>query len=121
MLDATVCVGGRSLHILNHHADRRTESRALGFASMRQIVKDDIGHGILILADLNEYPDAPGVRSLIEGGFIDMAATDAANTASTARIDYVLADAPLARLISPARVWPTDKSDHHAIVADLEW
>ena len=121
VLDATVCVGGRSLHILNHHADRRTESRALGFASMRQIVKDDIGHGILILADLNEYPDAPGVRSLIEGGFIDMAATDAANTASTARIDYVLADAPLARLISPARVWPTDKSDHHAIVADLEW
>jgi endonuclease/exonuclease/phosphatase family metal-dependent hydrolase len=121
VLDATVCVGGRSLQILNHHADRRTASRALGFASLRQIVKDKIGHGILILADLNEYPDAPGIRSLIEGGFIDLAAKEAVNTLSTGRVDYVLADAPLARLLSPARVWPTDKSDHHALLADLEW
>ena len=121
VLDATVCVGGRTLHVLNHHADRRTESRALGFASLRQIVKDDIGHGILILADLNEYPDAPGIRSLIEEGFIDLSAMDTVNTGGTGRIDYLLADAPLARLASPARVWPTDKSDHHAILADLEW
>jgi endonuclease/exonuclease/phosphatase family metal-dependent hydrolase len=121
VLEATVCVGGRPLHLLNHHADRRTESRALGFASLRQIVKEDVGRGILVLADLNEYPDAPGIRSLIEGGFVDLAATDAVNTVSTGRVDYVLADAPLARLASPARVWPTDKSDHHAVLADLEW
>jgi endonuclease/exonuclease/phosphatase family metal-dependent hydrolase len=121
VLDATVCVGGRPLHILNHHADRRTAARALGFASLREIAKGDIGHGILILADLNEYSDAPGVRSLIEDGFIDLSATEGVNTVGSGRIDYVLADAPLARLASPARVWPTDKSDHNAIVADLEW
>jgi endonuclease/exonuclease/phosphatase family metal-dependent hydrolase len=70
-----------------------------------------------VLADLNEYPDAPGVRSLIEAGFVDLSAGEAVNS----RIDYILADAPLARLASPARVWPTDKSDHHAVLADLAW
>jgi endonuclease/exonuclease/phosphatase family metal-dependent hydrolase len=117
VLDATVCVGGQPLHVLNHHADRRTESRALGFAHLNRIVKDEIGRGILVLADLNEYPDAPGVRSLIEAGFVDLSAGEAVNS----RIDHILADAPLARLASPARVWPTDKSDHHAVLADLAW
>ena len=74
-----------------------------------------------MLADLNEYPDAPGIRCLIEAGFVVLSAADATNTVSTGRVDYVLADAPLARLASPARVWTTDKSDHHAILADLEW
>lgn len=121
VLDATVCVRGRPLHLLNHHADRRTAARALGFANLNRIVKDDIGHGVLVLGDLNEYPDAPGVRSLIEAGFVDLAAAETANTVSTGRVDYLLADAPLARLASPVRVWPTDKSDHHAILADLAW
>jgi len=116
-----VCVGGRPLHVLNHHADRRTESRALGFAHLNRIVKDEIGSGILVLADLNEYPDAPGIRSLIEAGFVDLSATEAVHTPSAGRIDYILADAPLARLASPARVWTTDKSDHNAVLADLEW
>ena len=121
VLEATVCVSGRELRLFDHHADRRTASRALGFASLRQIVKDDFGHGVLILGDLNEYPDAPGVRSLIDEGFVDLGASDSVDTVSTGRVDYVLADPLLARLLSPARVWPTDKSDHHAVLADLEW
>jgi endonuclease/exonuclease/phosphatase family metal-dependent hydrolase len=121
VLEATVCVSGRELRLFDHHADRRTASRALGFASLRQIVKDDFGHGVLILGDLNEYPDAPGVRSLIDEGFVDLGASDAVDTVSTGRVDYVLADPLLAHLVSPARVWPTDKSDHHAVLADLEW
>ena len=120
VLEATICAGGRPLRLLNHHADRRTESRALGFADLRRIVQPSVGHGILVLGDLNEYPDAPGVRSLVEAGFVDLMA-DAANTAGTGRVDYLLADPPLARLASPARVWPTDKSDHHALLADLAW
>jgi endonuclease/exonuclease/phosphatase family metal-dependent hydrolase len=121
VLDATVCAGGRPVHLLNHHADRRANSRVLGFAHLNRIVKDEIGRGILVLADLNEYPDAPGIRSLIDAGFADLVAADAVNTVGTGRVDYILADAPLARLASPARVWPTDKSDHHAILVDLRW
>jgi endonuclease/exonuclease/phosphatase family metal-dependent hydrolase len=124
VLDVTVCAGGRPLRVLNHHADRRTVSRALGFANLRRIIKDDVGRGLLVLADLNEYPDAPGIRSLIGDGFIDLGAAATVNTVGTGRVDrvdYVLADGPMARLASPARVWPTDKSDHHAVLADLNW
>jgi endonuclease/exonuclease/phosphatase family metal-dependent hydrolase len=121
VLDVTLCIGGRPLRVLNHHADRRTASRALGFGSLRRIAQDDVGRGLLVLADLNEYPDAPGIRSLIDMGFIDLAAANPVNTVSTGRVDYLLADAPLAERASTARVWTTDKSDHHAVLADLEW
>ena len=120
VLDVTVCAAGRPLHLLNTHADRRTASRALGFADLRQIVKGHFGRGILVLGDLNEYPDAPGVRSLIDGGFVDLSA-DSPPTVGTGRVDYLLADPPLARIASTARVWTTDKSDHHAVLADLAW
>ena len=121
VLDVTVCAGGRPLRVLNHHADRRTVSRALGFANLSRIINNDVGRGLLVLGDLNEYPDAPGVRGLIDAGFIDLGAADTVNTVGTGRVDYLLADGPLARLASPARVWPTDKSDHHAVLADLNW
>jgi len=121
VLDVTVCAAGRPLHLLNTHADRRTASRALGFADLRQIVNNDFGRGILVLGDLNEYPDAPGVRSLIDAGFVDLGADGTVNTVETGRVDYLLADPPLARLASTARVWTTDKSDHHAVLADLAW
>ena len=120
VLDVTVCAAGRPLHLLNTHADRRTASRALGFADLRQIAQGHFGRGILVLGDLNEYPDAPGVRSLIDGGFVDLSA-DSPPTVGTGRVDYLLADPPLARIASTARVWATDKSDHHAVLADLAW
>ena len=121
VLDVTVCADGRPLHVLNHHADRRTASRALGFVDVKRLVQEDLGRGILLLGDLNEYPDAPGVRSLIDAGLVDLSAAGQANTVGTGRVDYLLVDGLLARRASGATVWPTDKSDHHALLADLEW
>ena len=46
VLDVTVCADGKPLHLLNLHADRRTASRALGFADLRRIAKDDFGRGL---------------------------------------------------------------------------
>jgi endonuclease/exonuclease/phosphatase family metal-dependent hydrolase len=120
VLDVTVCAAGKPLHLLNTHADRRAPSRALGFADTGRIVKDEIGRGSLLLGDRNEYPDAPGVRSLIDAGLVDVSA-GISDTVSVGRVDYVLADPPLARIASPARVWTTDKSDHHAVLVDLAW
>jgi endonuclease/exonuclease/phosphatase family metal-dependent hydrolase len=120
VLEAAICAAGRPLHLLNHHADRRPPSRALGFADLRRLVQPNLGHGILVLGDLNEYPDDPGVRSLIDEGLVDLA-DGAADTVSAGRVDYLLVDAPLARVASPARVWTTDKSDHHALLVDLAW
>jgi len=121
VLDATVCARGRPLRLLNHHADRRVAARALGFADLQQIARAALGRGILFIGDMNEYPDGPGVRGMIDAGLVDLGAGGNAHTTGSGRIDYLLADGPMARLASSVRVWPTDKSDHHAVVADLEW
>jgi endonuclease/exonuclease/phosphatase family metal-dependent hydrolase len=121
VLEATVCAHGRPLRIFNHHADRRVASRAAGFKEFADLVRPALGRGILVLGDFNEYPDAPGVRVLIDAGLTDLGAGENANTTRNGRIDYVLADGPLARLTEAARVWPTDSSDHKAVLVDLEW
>jgi endonuclease/exonuclease/phosphatase family metal-dependent hydrolase len=120
VLDATVCAAGRPLRLFNLHADRRTASRALGLAHLKRIVQGEIGRGILVLGDLNEYADAPGVGSLIAAGLVDLSAASP-NTTGAGRVDYLLVDEPLTRIASPARVWSTDKSDHHALLTDLRW
>jgi endonuclease/exonuclease/phosphatase family metal-dependent hydrolase len=121
VLEVTVCASGWPLHVFNHHADGRVASRAAGFAALRGIVQADVGRGILVLGDFNEHSDAPSVRGLIDAGLVDLGAQRNVNTAHSGRIDYLLVDGPLARLMSTARVWPTDKSDHNAVLADLEW
>lgn len=120
VLEVSICAGGRPLRMFNLHADRRTASRALGLAHLKRIVHGEIGSGILVIGDLNEYPDAPGVGSLIQAGLVDLSATSP-NTMGGGRVDYLLVDERLARIASPARAWPTDKSDHHALLTDLEW
>jgi endonuclease/exonuclease/phosphatase family metal-dependent hydrolase len=121
ILEVTVCVGGQPLHLFNHHADGQVASRDATFAELRGIVQPHIGHGILVLGDFNEHSDAPGVRRLIDAGLVDLAAELDVNTADNGRIDYILADTPMFRRASHARVWPTDKSDHNAVLVDLEW
>ena len=121
VLQATVCAGGRTLRVFNHHADGRVASRATGFAALRGIVQPDVGHGTLVVGDFNEHPDALGVRGLLDAGFVDLGAELNVTTAHAGRIDYLLADGPLARRTSNARVWPTDMSYHHAVLADFEW
>ena len=121
VLEVTVCAGGRPLRVFNHHADGRAASRDAGFAELSRIVRADAGPGVLVLGDFNEHSDAPGVRGLIDAGLVDLGAERNVDTADNGRIDYLLADGPLARFTSPARVWRTDRSDHNAVLADLEW
>jgi len=121
VLEVTVCARGRPLRLFNHHADGRVALRVAGFAELRGIVRARVGDGILVLGDFNEQSDAPGVRSLIDAGLVDLGAERNIKTADSGRIDYLLADGPMARTASTARVWPTDKSDHNAVLTDLEW
>jgi len=121
VLEANVCVGGRPLHLFNHHADGRALSRDAGFAALKEIVKGDVGNGVLVLGDFNELDDATGVRALLDTGLVDLGAWQNVATVGEGRFDYILADGSLAGFTSPARVWPTDKSDHNAVLADLQW
>jgi endonuclease/exonuclease/phosphatase family metal-dependent hydrolase len=121
VLEATICPAGRPLRIYNHHADGRVMSRDAGFAALREIVKDDVGRGVLVLGDFNEQADGTGVHGLIDAGMVDLGAAGNIDTANEGRIDYLLVDGPLAPRASAARVWRTDKSDHNAVLADLQW
>jgi endonuclease/exonuclease/phosphatase family metal-dependent hydrolase len=96
-------------------------SRDAGFAALREIVKGDVGRGVLVLGDFNEHAEGTGVRGLIDAGLVDLGAKGSIDTADEGRIDYLLADGPLARRTSALRVWRTDKSDHNAVLTDLEW
>lgn len=121
VLDATVCVAGRPLRILNHHADDLPATRARSFADVQQIVTATTGHRLLLMGDLNETDDGPGISMLRATGLVDLGAEKAVSTSDWGRIDYVFADPQLARHASAVRVWPTDKSDHHAVLVELDW
>jgi endonuclease/exonuclease/phosphatase family metal-dependent hydrolase len=121
VLDVTLCAAGRPLRILNHHADRRPNARALGFADLQRIATSAIGSGVLVMGDMNEYADGPGMRALFDAGLVDLGARGALKTAPGGRIDFILGDGVVARRASDVGVWPTDKSDHNALFTDLEW
>jgi endonuclease/exonuclease/phosphatase family metal-dependent hydrolase len=121
VLEATACPRGRPLRLFNHHADGWVGSREVGFAELRRILQGHIGRGLFVLGDLNEQPDGPGIRGLLEAGLVDLGSALGVRTENRRRIDYLLADPSLARASSPVRVWPTDKSDHHAMLADIDW
>ena len=121
VLEVTVCAGGRPLRLFNHHASVGARSRDAGLAALRALVGPAVGRGVLVLGDFNEGPDATGVRALAHAGLVDLGAERNLNTAGSGRIDYLFVDAPLARVASGTQVWTTRKSDHHALIADLDW
>jgi endonuclease/exonuclease/phosphatase family metal-dependent hydrolase len=121
VLEATVCADGRELRLFNHHADGRAAAREAGFAALKDIVKPDVGQGVLVMGDFNAAADTPEVRGLIDEGLLDLGADSEAKTTDGGRIDYVMADRPLGARMSTAQVWPTDKSDHFAVLAELHW
>lgn len=121
VLEVAVCHEGRMLRLFNHHADNRVASRHAGFAGMLGILGPHMGRGILVAGDFNEGADAPGVRGLLEAGLRDPGEKEDAGLVASGRIDFVLADAPLAAGLSKVRIWSTDKSDHPAVLTDLEW
>jgi endonuclease/exonuclease/phosphatase family metal-dependent hydrolase len=120
-LEVTVCVDGRPLHVLNHHADIHERSREPGLFDVKRIVRPNIGRGVMVVGDFNETPDGPGVASLEDAGLVDLGAGLRRRTTEQGRIDYLLADHLLARRTSDPRVWTTDKSDHNAMVVDVDW
>lgn len=119
VLEVSVCADGRVLRLFNHHADGRAASRERGLAILRQIVTPALGSGVVVLGDFNDYADAPAVRGLLEAGLTDLGSGTDAGTTDHGRIDYLLTDAPVSA--AGVSVWQTERSDHHAVIADLLW
>lgn len=121
VLEARVCAAGRPILVFNHHADGRAVSRHDGFVSLKDILQAETEANMLVVGDFNEPPDGPGVRSLVETGLLDLGAEGNLNTEGGTRIDFLLASKPLARFLSPVKVWTTDKSDHYSVMTELDW
>ncbi len=121
VLEVTVCARGRPLRLFNHHAAVGRRSREIGLAQLRALVVPHAGSGVVVLGDLNDFPTAPGVKALLDAGLLDAGAEENASTAGGGRIDYVLVDTPLASRLRSTKLWPTKKSDHHALIAEFEW
>ncbi len=121
VLEATVCADGRPLHLFNHHADGRVATRHATLAQVQAVLQPHIGSGIIVAGDFNEPSNAPGVRALLDAGLVDLGGGGVDVTTGSGRIDHLLADALLASRLSPARVWRTVKSDHHAVFVELDW
>jgi endonuclease/exonuclease/phosphatase family metal-dependent hydrolase len=121
VLEVTVCADGRPLRVFNHHASIGSRSRQSGLTRVRELVAPHIGRGVVVLGDFNEGPTGPGVQTLLAGGLVDAGAEQNAPTAGGGRIDYLLVDPPLAKRLRSTQVWPTRKSDHHAVVTEFEW
>lgn len=119
VLEVTVCANGRPLRVFNHHADIGGASRRSGLTRLTAIVQPSLGRGVIVAGDFNAGPDTPGVRALLDAGLVDVGAERDEPTARNGRIDYLLADAVLITRLRRAQVWVTDKSDHHALVAEF--
>ena len=121
VLEVTVCANGRPLRVLNHHAAIGSRSRLSGLARLRELAAPHMKRGIVVLGDFNEEPTAPGIRSLLDAGLVDVGAEQNAPTTGGGRIDYLLLDAALARRIRKTQPWATTKSDHHALITEFDW
>jgi endonuclease/exonuclease/phosphatase family metal-dependent hydrolase len=121
VLEVTVCASGRPLRVFNHHAAIGRRSRQSGLTRLRELVSPHLGRGVVVLGDFNEGPTEPGLRLLLDAGLVDTGAEQNAPTAAGGRIDYLLVDPSLAKRLRGTQVWPTRKSDHHALIAEFEW
>ncbi|HUE87482.1 MAG TPA: endonuclease/exonuclease/phosphatase family protein [Vicinamibacterales bacterium] len=119
VLEVTICANGRPLRVFNHHADVGGASRQSGLARLTEIVQPSLGRGAIVAGDFNAGPDTPGVRALRDAGLVDVGAERNEPTARNGRIDYLLVDALLIKGLRRTQVWVTDKSDHHALVAEF--
>jgi endonuclease/exonuclease/phosphatase family metal-dependent hydrolase len=121
VLEVVICANGRPLHLFDHHADTHAQPRDSELLAVTNIVRPYIGRGVLVVGDFNEQADGPGVTSLEQAGLVDLGVGIEDETNIRGRIDFALADHPLARLASNPRIWPTAKSDHNAMLVDLRW
>jgi endonuclease/exonuclease/phosphatase family metal-dependent hydrolase len=122
VLEASVCpAGGRTVRIFNHHADIREGPRREGFARVRAILEPHIGRGMIVAGDFNEPIDAPGVQDLLSAGLVTSRNIETDSLPVDGLVDHLLVDGTVAPHLLRMRIWPTDKSDHPAVIAELDW
>lgn len=123
-LDATLCLGERELRAVSVHADVYPWAAADHARSLVQKLEEtarDEQVLRLVAGDLNATPDAAGPLALVAAGLVDIiAALGEAATFLDQRIDYVLADRPLADGLLDVDVIDSDASDHRPVITEMD-
>jgi endonuclease/exonuclease/phosphatase family metal-dependent hydrolase len=118
-INAVACVRGRSVRVVNVHADTDTARGTENLVQVVERVRPDIGAGLVVVGDFNQRPEEPGPQALFRAGFSDLFAEVAAPTFASERLDYVTADAPLAARAGTLVQQATPLSDHQLLAVDL--
>lgn len=123
-LDATLCLGEQELRTVSVHADvypwaAAAHARSLAAALDETAREEQVLR--LVAGDLNAPPHADGPLALVAAGLVDIIASlgDVA-TFVDQRIDYVLADRPLADGLLDVDVIDSDASDHRPVVTEMD-
>lgn len=123
-LDATLCLGERELRAVSVHADVypwAAADHARSLAAALEATKRDGQVLRLVAGDLNATPDADGPLALVGAGLVDVIASiGEVATFLDQRIDYVLADRPLADGLLDVDVIDSDASDHRPVITEMD-
>lgn len=124
-LDATLCLGERELRAVSVHADVYPWAAADHARSLAEALEGTQGKGEvlrLVAGDLNAKPGEDGPLALVEAGLVDVIASFGGDLATFLdyRIDYVLADRPLADGLLDVDVIDSDASDHRPVVTEMD-
>lgn len=121
LLEAEIDMNGKRLRVYNVHMGLTAEQRIAQARETLAIIGPLAGP-VALAGDFNAEPDSPELRLLLEGGFADSFAGEAAeptfpSIAPESRIDYLLASGKLVPV--RAAVLPSAASDHRPIVGEF--
>lgn len=124
-LVGTVCAGSRSIKVVAAHSDVWSWSSAEHGEHLAELARPAVGQGVVVAGDLNAAPGERAPSALLAAGLADV--VDGRHDGFTfqgmgprRRIDYVFADAPLARAVRRVLIPESLASDHKPVVAEFD-
>lgn len=119
VIDADVCAGGaQPMRVLALHADVFPWAAAAQTRFVANLASESVGSGVVVTGDLNQTPEADGVRALGDVPLVDLSPQDVGTSDLSRHIDYLFVDDALTPEVG--RVHDTDASDHRPVIADLQ-
>ncbi len=120
-VSAWLCVGASLLRVVSFHGDSDSaEIAARNAVEVVQWVTSGIGEGAILAGDFNAEFDRRGPQAALSAGLVDVLGPfDPGPTFGGRRIDFIFADAGLARQVVTAGIGGSTASDHRPLAVDF--